>query len=335
MDKILFESHTIAARSHLSFIKREIHNLVRTDFGENRTGEIDIVVAEIGSNLIKHAGRGEILYRLSRENNYPLFEIVCIDDGPGLKDIGYSSRDGISSKNTLGQGLGAISRLSSFSQVYSTVGWGTIIYAVFVPTGTERIPPKKFLARCLNVAKPGETVSGDGIEIRQLSDKLMILVGDGLGHGPHAKEAVDRTIEVFNKSMSSDPAELVREIHGSVKKTRGLVGTIAELDFGKKKWELCGIGNIHTRLQQGLEYKIYVCNNGIISLNIPGRIDNAVWDMEKFQMMIFCSDGIKTRWDIARYPSMLKYDPMILAAAIYKDHARKNDDMTILIIKIL
>ena len=335
MDKILFKSYNVAERSQLSFVKREIHNLVRIDFGENRTGEIDIVVSELCSNLIKHAGSGEILYRLSKENNQPLFEIISIDNGPGMKDVVHSSKDGISSKNTLGQGLGAISRLSSFSQVYSTEGWGTIIYAGFRLAPLEKASPGRFIFRCLNVAKPGETVSGDGIEIRRLEDKVMVLAGDGLGHGPHAKEAVDKAIEVFNSSVSTDPAELIKELHAGVKKTRGLVATIAELDFSKKKWEVCGIGNIHTRLQQGLEYRNYICNNGIISLNIPGRIENAVWNMEKFQMLIFCSDGIKTRWDIARYSSILKYDPMILAAALYKDHARQNDDMTILIIKIL
>ena len=335
MDKILFKSYTVAERSQLSFVKREIHNLVRIDFGENKTGEIDIVVSELCSNLVKHAKDGEILYRLSKEKGLPLFEIISIDNGPGMKDVVHSSKDGISSKNTLGQGLGAISRLSSFSQVYSTEGWGTIIYAGFRAGAMEKLSPGRFAFRCLNVAKPGENVSGDGIEIRRLEHKILVLAGDGLGHGQHAKDAVDKAIEVFNSSLTTDPAELIRELHAGAKKTRGLVATIAELDFDKKKWEVCGIGNIHTRLQRGLEYRNYICHNGIISLNIPARIENAVWDMEKFQMLIFCSDGINTRWDIARYPSILKYDPMILAAALYKDHARRNDDMTILILKIL
>lgn len=335
MDKILFKSYAVAERSQLSFVKREIHNLVRIDFGENKTGEIDIVVSELCSNLVKHAKDGEILYRLSKEKGLPLFEIISIDNGPGMKDVVHSSKDGISSKNTLGQGLGAISRLSSFSQVYSTEGWGTIIYAGFRAGAMEKLSPGRFAFRCLNVAKPGENVSGDGIEIRRLEHKILVLAGDGLGHGQHAKDAVDKAIEVFNSSLTTDPAELIRELHAGAKKTRGLVATIAELDFDKKKWEVCGIGNIHTRLQRGLEYRNYICHNGIISLNIPARIENAVWDMEKFQMLIFCSDGINTRWDIARYPSILKYDPMILAAALYKDHARRNDDMTILILKIL
>ena len=70
-------------------------------------------------------------------------------------------------------------------------------------------------------------------------------------------------------------------------------------------------------------------------MNIPGRLENAVWEMEKFQLMIFCSDGIKTRWDLVQYSGILKFDPMIIATAIYKDQARRTDDMTVLIVKVI
>lgn len=319
----------------MSYIKREIHNVVRVEFGQSRTGEIDIVVSEMLSNIIKHAQRGELLYRLSKQKDQHFFEIICIDNGPGMKDVSHSSRDGVSTKNTLGQGLGAISRLSNFSQIYSQAGWGTIIYASFLLSIQDKITPEKIIVRCLNVAKPGEIVSGDSADIRMLEDKIMIFAGDGLGHGPHAKEAVDKARQVFQKSHSSDPSEVIREMNDEIKKSRGLVGTVAVLDPGKKIWEICGVGNILTRLQRGLEYRNYIGNNGIISLNISSRLQNAVWEMEKFQLLLFCSDGITTRWDLVRYPSILKFDPMIIAAALYKDHARRTDDMTVLIVKVV
>lgn len=50
--------------------------------------------------------------------------------------------------------------------------------------------------------------------------------------------------------------------------------------------------------------------------------------------VMLCSDGIKTRIDMTRYTMMYKYDLSILAAAIYKDHAKRNDDMSIVIAKV-
>jgi anti-sigma regulatory factor (Ser/Thr protein kinase) len=335
MDNILFQSYNIEDRSYVAFVKREIHNLVRPYFNEVRTAEIDIVVSEMCSNLIKHAKSGELLYRLSHLEGSYVFEIICLDNSVGIKDLAHSSKDGISSKSTLGQGLGAISRLSNFSQIYTIPDWGTIVYSKCYNSLEFKVPAEKLMIRCINVAKPGELVSGDGAAVKINTSRSIIFVGDGLGHGSNAKEAVDKAIVAFQASASSDPSEIVREINAGVKKTRGLVGTVAILDHEKKKWEICGVGNISTRLQRGLEYKNYVCNNGIIGLNIPNRLENSALDAEKLQMLVLCSDGIKTRWDLIRYPSILKYDPMMIAAVIYKDHSRKTDDMTVLIVKVI
>jgi anti-sigma regulatory factor (Ser/Thr protein kinase) len=335
VDNILFRSYTIEERSYVSFIKREIHNLVRGHFNESRTAEIDIVVSEMTSNLIKHAQKGELLYRLSSEEDEKIFEIICIDNGPGIKDLPNAMKDGVSSKSTLGQGIGAIMRLSNFSQFYTLPNWGTIVYTFFYNNIDHSASKKNVLVRAINVAKPGENVSGDNAFVKSYLDKTMVLVGDGLGHGHHAKEAVDKAISIFKESISGDPSEIIKEINKNLKHTRGLVATIATLDHKTKEWELCGVGNISTRLQKGLENKNYVCNNGIIGFNIPSRLENSRHEMEKFQQLILCSDGIKPRWDLIKYPGILKYDPMILAAVLYKDHARGNDDMTTVIVKVL
>ncbi len=337
MDKILFQSYAIEDRSYVAFVKREIHNLIRPHFVDTRVAQVDIVVSEMCSNLIKHARTGELLYRLGHENGVPVFEILCIDNGPGIKDINHSSKDGISSKNTLGQGLGCISRLSNLSQIYSLPDWGTIVYSKCYNSLEYKDSSEKnrVTVRCINVAKPGEHVAGDGIAVKFSEGKSLFLAGDGLGHGPLAKEAIDKAIHVFRESMTADASEMIREISDGVKKTRGLVATVAILDHEKKQWEICGVGNISVRIQRGLEYKNYIGNNGIVGLNIPNRLENSVYEMEKIQLFIFCSDGIKTRWDLVRYPSILKYDPIIIASAIYKDFNRRTDDSTILIVKVL
>lgn len=335
MDSTIFKSYIIEDRSYVSFIRREIHNLIRDKFTETRTGEIDIVVAELTSNLVKHALPGELLYRLVQDKEEPFFEIISIDNGTGIKDLQHSMRDGVSSKNTLGQGIGAITRLSNFSQIYSQAGWGTVVYCNFYQQADYIPTHEKILVRNINVAKPGEIVSGDGMRVRVLKDRTLILHADGLGHGEHAREAVDKAISAFNNSSGREASELLRELHAATKKTRGIVATVAVLEHDTKKWQICGIGNIYTRLQRGLEYKNYLGNNGIVGLSIPGRIENTVLNMEKFQHLIMCSDGIKTRWDVLRYNYILKYDPMILAAAIYKDHGRKTDDMSILIVRVI
>src|SRR5690349_22606159 len=127
MDNSPFITYRVEDRTYLAFVKREIHNLlVANGFPPGRTGEADIIVSELTSNLTKHADSGELLYKVTNEDENKLFEIYCIDNGPGMNDVKMMMRDGASSTNTLGQGLGSINRLSTLFQVYSMKDWGTV-----------------------------------------------------------------------------------------------------------------------------------------------------------------------------------------------------------------
>src|ERR1700761_5048931 len=101
-------------RSYMALIKKDIHKLcIENGFTEKATAEIDIIVAEMASNLIKYGGGGEFLVGLPGDS----LEIICIDNGPGMHDAQRMIRDGISSSLSLGHGLGAIQRLSDVFQV--------------------------------------------------------------------------------------------------------------------------------------------------------------------------------------------------------------------------
>jgi hypothetical protein len=158
-----------------------------------------------------------------------------------------------------------------------------------------------------------------------------IFVGDGLGHGKEAHDAVQLAIRNFKVCLANDPVEILRYIHDTVKKSRGLVGTVVAIDHVQKRWRICGIGNIATRLYDGLVNKSYISYNGIVGLNIPSTLKNHEADLAKQQCLIMSSDGIKTRWELSQFPFILRYDLIMLAAVIYKESARKNDDMSILI----
>jgi len=335
MDKA-FTNYKVDDRSFISYIKREIHmQATATEFTEEQVGKIDIIVSELSSNLIKHAGGGEVLYRITEDLSDTVFEIVCIDRGPGMDTL-KMMRDGASTTLTLGHGLGAIERLSSFSQIYSTPGTGTIIYSV-VSTKEEKFERKQSPAlsvRSLCICKPRETLCGDGYRVRRSENDVRIFFGDGLGHGEHAKTAVDTARNFFFECNESEPVEIIRLMHEKVRRTRGLVASLAIFDKKSAQWKICGVGNIQVRMYTGIEYKNYMSYNGTIGLNIPNSMKESVFPIEKNQHLVMCSDGIKTRWDMNQYPSIFKYDNTIFAAALYRDFSRGNDDASVLIAKV-
>ncbi len=323
-------------RSYFAIIKKEIHAVaVKAGFTAKRTGEIDIIISEMVSNLSKHAVDGELLVKLIEEEGIQGMEIIAIDNGPGINDVPRMMADGISTTNTLGHGLGAIQRLSDKFQVYSRKDWGTILYSTVynevLPSFTK---PRKIEVRSLIVPKTGETDCGDGFYTKVSKDHVKLFLGDGLGHGKGAQAAVQEAIEAFRICPEDTPRETLRFIHSAVKKTRGLVGTVVIFDIKERKWSICGIGNIFTRLQGASVSKNYVAHNGIIGLNIPHTMRDEVVDYERGQNLIMCSDGIKTRWDLLRYPGILRCDLAFVGAALFKDFARDTDDMAIAACKI-
>ena len=334
-----FSNVLIEERSMVSYVKREIHlEVSRAGFSPHRVAQIDLIVSEITSNLIKHSQGGEILYRTMTDvDDQPIWEVIALDKGPGMTDTNRMMKDGFSSTGTLGQGLGAIQRLSDFSQVYSIPGWGTIVYSV---VGKKDFTPKKRVdldvdMRTLCVSKPREQVCGDGYRIKRTPSEVRIFLGDGLGHGIEAKAAVDAAGDFFLTCDETSPVEIIRQMHEKVRRTRGLVASIAILNKANLTWTMCGVGNIAVRVYTGLEFKNYISFNGTVGLNIPKSLKDSTFDAEKNQCVIMSSDGVRSRWSINQYPSILKYDNSILAAAIYRDNFRGNDDASVLVAKVI
>lgn len=326
----------VADRSYFAIIKKEVHALtINAGFSAQKTGEIDIIVAELVSNLVKHGGGGQVLVKLVVENDNTLLELVSIDSGKGMADVNRMMVDGVSTKSTLGQGMGAMKRLSHLFQVYSMKDWGTITLiriwkndpALFSPTPLTQI-------RSVIIPKPGETSCGDGFFHKAMPNNLSFFLGDGLGHGPEAEKAVSMAGEAFMKCTETEPTEIIRYINTAVRKSRGLVGTVVCFDVKQKKWQMCGIGNILTRIVDGIELKNYMAYNGIIGLNVPNTLKSHEMPYESGQQLIMCSDGIKTRWDIFRYQAITRYDLSILCATLLKDFSRNTDDASVVACKI-
>ena len=325
-------------RSYLAIVKKEIHQLVvQAGFGQKKINEIDIIVSELGSNLIKHASGGEILAGILPAAEGGGLELISIDNGPGIPDLAKMMKDGASTTQTLGHGLGSIRRFSDHSEIYSQKDWGTILLSRVYPESAPKKNPRTphLSLRSLVIAKPGELVSGDGcFSFIDKKGTVKLLVADGLGHGAEANRAVREAIAAFRAFDSDSPAEILRHLHSELKKTRGMVATVVLVNPVSKTWKLCGIGNISTRLTGLQQPKGYLSYNGIVGHNMPHTLNDQELPQSEYQQIVLCSDGIRSRWEHAKLPDLHKQDLIVQAAAIYKDFARKTDDMSIIIGRI-
>ncbi|MEI6948461.1 SpoIIE family protein phosphatase [Paraflavisolibacter sp. H34] len=323
-------------RSYYSLIKKEIHALAAgAGFAGQRLAEVDLVVAEILSNLGKYTRGGQLLVKLVEKDALPGLEIISVDQGPGMSDVPKMQSDGYSSKNTLGHGLGSIKRLSDQFHIYSQNGWGTILLSRIFK---EHLPavsgPQLYDIHSTVCPKPGETHCGDGFYYKVTKDYLKVMLGDGLGHGPEAEIAVEAAINAFKICPENSPVEMIRFMDRAVKKTRGLVASVGVFDFKEQLWRLCGVGNISVRMHEGIRVKNHLAYNGIIGLNIPKTMNDQTIPYERNQYLVMCSDGIKSKWDVTKWPGIFRCDLSVLTAAVFKDFARGTDDLSVAVCKV-
>jgi anti-sigma regulatory factor (Ser/Thr protein kinase) len=330
---VLFKAND---RSYFALLKKEIRAMALTlDFSERRISEIDIIVAEMATNLVKHAGGGQILAKLIRENDLNGIEIISMDNGAGIADVNKMVRDGETTKSTLGLGLGAMQRLSDTFQIYSQKGWGTVILCrKFVKVPPSQAKPSTAEIRSVVIPKPGESKCGDSFFHIANKNYIKLFLADGLGHGVEAARAVQEAGIAFATCQELHPPEILRFINASVRKTRGLVGMVAIYHIANKTWEICGVGNITTKIIGPTINKNYMSYNGIIGLNVPRLLHTQSFMHEKGQHIIMCSDGLRSRWDPLKYPGIMRYDLSMLALSLLKDFSRNTDDASVAICKI-
>jgi anti-sigma regulatory factor (Ser/Thr protein kinase) len=321
-------------RSYFSLIKKKIHQIA-TEGGIDpvRINQLDLIVAEMTSNLYKYSDDGELLMGVFQNGGNPYVELISIDNGPGMMNPARMMQDGVSTTNTLGHGLGSMKRLSDTFELYSQIGWGTIALSRVYNQPEKASVQNNVTMRPIVVYKPGEKTSGDAYAFKKTDKYAKIMLADGLGHGPEANTAVNEAAAAFKIFPDYSPTETIRFIHSVIKKTRGAVINIIGYDYSRKVWTSAGVGNIAVRMFGPVSFKNQMSYNGIVGHNIPNTMNDQEYAADEFNQVMLCSDGIKTRIDLARYPMMYKYDLTILAAAIYKDHARRNDDMSVVIAK--
>lgn len=329
-----YTAYSITDRSFIAYTKRDIRQRAgKARFTETQLAEIDLIISEMCTNLIKHANGGELWARImSNSDEVDVLELLCLDNGPGFDDTAKAMRDGFSTKQTLGHGLGSISRLSDVFQIMSRPGWGTVVYCNKSSSPLSVEPGKRKIdVKAVCVPKTGESLCGDGYQIKKQGAKVQMFFGDGLGHGQPAHQVVQDAIAIFNETEEFDAAEMIKIIHNKLRKSRGLVCTVASLDCRENMWSICGVGNIMTRIYSGITFKGCMAYNGVVGLNIPRVLANSTYCAERNQRLVMCSDGIRSGWEISKVPGILRYDNALIAAYIHKDYSRKTDDTSVLV----
>jgi len=297
-------------------------------FDETRAGKISIVATELANNLVRHAGGGVIIARVSREGESGAIELLSLDKGPGMRDVARCLEDGYSTlAGGTGTGLGAIRRLSDAFDIYSVPGAGSAVLSRF---GTLRHDGSRIEVGALSLPYPGETVCGDAWQVDETPMTCCIAVIDGLGHGIEAgaaARAAVRTVEAHCRR----PIEQVLELaHLALKPTRGAAIAMAEISLDSGHIAYAGVGNIVGATASADTLKRMVSYDGTIGHEV-WKIKGFEYSLEPGQVLIMHSDGLRSQWKLDQYPGLLARDPFLIAGVLYRDYVKGLDDVTVVV----
>lgn len=318
-------------RSHIGSARRAATEKAETlGFDADLTGRVALTITEAGTNIAKHAGRGQIVLRGLARGPVGGLEILALDSGPGIADIGASLRDGQSTAGSSGTGLGALSRLAHEFDLYSQPQRGTAMRLVFwakppsLATGLE--------VGAVNLPKPGETVSGDAWGMESDGHRATVIVADGLGHGPEAARAARIATQVLAQDPLAPPEALIAACHAALAPTRGAAVAVVRLDPGSGAGKIAGVGNICGRVHVGTATRNLVSHNGTVGHNVR-RIQEFAFPFPSDALLVLHSDGLATHWNLADYPGLAAKHAGLIAGVLYRDHDRGRDDVTVVVIR--
>lgn len=295
---------------------------------EERRAAAGVIATELAGNLAKHAREGRLLL-VPVSSDAPALEVLAIDRGPGMADAERCLADGFSTAGTPGTGLGAARRMADEFALDSHVGVGTIIVARV----RERTPPAATV-RIGALALPvvGEHECGDGWMARVDAHRVVACVVDGLGHGPLAAIAAREALAVFERIGDLAPAAIVTRMHEGLRATRGAAVLVVELDRARRVARSAGVGNIAGTIVSGAQTRSIVSHSGIVGHQMV-RVQEFEHAWPDDAVLVLASDGVRTQWRAEAYAGLLRQDPLLLAAAVWRDHARGRDDATVLVVR--
>lgn len=183
---------------------------------------------------------------------------------------------------------------------------------------------------------PGESECGDSYLVREFQGGVLIGVMDGLGHGSEAAYASQRAVSILSQNPQESLMSLVKRCHQELQMTRGVVISLAAIDYVEEAITWLSVGNVDGILcradgqaNPAIEHIFH--RGGVVGYQLP-QIRASVLPIAKGDLLIFSTDGIRTDF----YEQIkMKESPRKIAEEIGEKYRKESDDGLVLVVRYL
>jgi hypothetical protein len=285
-------------------------------------------------NHLAHARQGYFAANLVERRGVKGIEVIAADIGPGIGKPAQALENAIQTDKSLGAGLSAVARAADELEFDNRLGEGACVIA------------RKFEARprslCCEVAimgrpYPGEAISGDDAVFFQSESEFFAAMPDGLGHGPEAREASSRAVEVVAKNRGLDLHQQVSTLNQELGDTRGCAMSIVRFNKENRVLQSACFGDVYSHLYSLREAHFFASTPFILGEgNLPRpriRIETAT--VETGSILVMFTDGLKSRTTLKGQLDVLRQPVVAIAQYLLENHSRPDDDALVLVARFL
>ncbi|MCP5501029.1 MAG: SpoIIE family protein phosphatase [Leptospiraceae bacterium] len=321
----------ITEEYNVLFARNSIRNYaVSVGFEDSELEKIELVVSELGMNIVKYAKKGILKVSKISFLQYKGIEISALDDGPGFDNIieKVEKKTPALIGESLGAGLYTIYHLMDEFQVNSQKSNHSML-------GTEIIVrkwvdiPSFMKVSAISQPRLGENKNGDIFFIKTLPEYIFFSVIDALGHGDEAALVAKKAYNFLKIFFYLPLPTIIDELHKLLNNTRGAAISICKVIPVHQAIEYIGIGNVDFKVY-GSEAKVKAYNyHGTLGMQIESN-QHQTFSYNRGSTFIMYSDGIaEHRLEQAQ----LRLQTQNLANYIMDTYNKKHDDATILVLR--
>jgi hypothetical protein len=288
----------------------------RIGFDESGVANVSEVVGRLASGLIENSVGGQLLVTSLSMGDVAGLELIALGGSGGHVET-----------------LAAIAALVGDCDSYSALDQPP---AMMARLWTRPPPvdgfPLAYEFGAISVPAPGELKCGDGWWAESTASRALIVLADGLGHGPVAHEAAQKAMAISRAYRDHTPRDLMVRIHEGLRQTRGAAAIVVVIDLARQTLTCCGVGNIAGMIVTPSHVSGLVSQHGTAGIN-KVRLQEFSYPFPADAVLILHSDGLKTAWNLDRYPGLAGHQPALVAAMLYRDFVRGRDDTTVVVLR--
>ena len=293
---------------------------------------VALIASELTHNQLSHAKQGYFSVTGIERNGLKGLEVIAADLGPGIDKPDVAIRDKVSTQGSLGAGLAAVCRIADEVEFDNRISEGTCIVArKFATPSTEPACEIAIMGR----PYPGELISGDDAVVLKSISGFVAAVCDGLGHGPEAREASNRAIEVLSQQPGLDLNQLMITLNGEVARTRGCVISIARFNRADGSIEYVSAGDVYAHLYHLRDAHFFTPTPLVIG---TGQFQKQRIRVERVtvkpgSVLVMFTDGLKSRTTLKGELEVLRQPVITIAQHLLDKNSRPDDDALVCVIR--